>query len=322
MQADTMSGLRGHSSKGNAVPTDAGAAEISGAEWTRDADRSGGDPLASGTVDGRSAAGPGADTVRINGSGAADRWLVATGIAFDDPDVFVFDDTGISFAPIPLRGVEHVEINGFAGADRLVVGEVFGTRLVAVLGGSTEVTGLDSLTFNGGRGNDTLDGSGANGPLLGRGGTGDDHLIGGSGDDVLSGGAGADTLSGGAGNDTLVGGAGPDELRGGIGADVFRYLDVPPPPPPNVRLLPERIVDFSQADGDLVDFRAVDARPDLPGDQAFLFADGINFVAYQPGTVRTLPGSDSTVVEADTGEGVLTVVVQGVVSFAVDDFLL
>jgi hypothetical protein len=38
--------------------------------------------------------------------------------------------------------------------------------------------------------------------------------------------------------------------------------------------------------------------------------------------VRTFQGIDSTVVEADTGEGVLTVVVQGVVSFAAGDFVL
>jgi Ca2+-binding RTX toxin-like protein len=321
-EAGTTSGLRGYSGIGGFVAAVASAAEAYVSEWTRDADRGGGGPLAGRTEDGRVAAGRGADAVRIDGTGAADRWLVSTGIAFDDPDVFVFDDTGASFSPVPLRGVEHVEINGLAGADSLVVGEVFGTRLVSTLGGFTEVTGLESLTFNGGRGDDTLDGSGANGPLLGRGGAGDDELIGGSGDDALSGGAGADVLSGGAGDDTLVGGAGPDELRGGAGADVFRYGDVPPPPPPNVRLLPERISDFAQADGDVIDLRAIDARPDLPGNQAFLFADGINFIVYQPGTVRTFRGADSTVVEADTGQGVLTVVVQGVVTFAADDFLL
>ncbi len=271
----------------------------------------------------RTEGGLAADMVRINGSGAADdRWLVATGIAFDDPNVFVFAETGTSFSPVSLLGVEHVEINGLAGADRLVVGEVFGTRLVATLGGSTEVAGLDSLAFDGGRGNDTLDGSAANGPLLGRGGAGDDSLTGGSGNDALSGGAGADTLDGGAGDDTLVGGAGPDEMRGGAGADVFRYPAPSEPPAPDVRLLPERIIDFSQADGDRIDLRAIDARPDLPGDQAFLFADGIGFIADQPGTARTFRGADSTVVEAYTGQGVLTVVVRGLVAFTADDFVL
>jgi Ca2+-binding RTX toxin-like protein len=262
------------------------------------------------------------DRVRINGSGTDDRWLVETGIAFDDPNVFVFDDTGTSFSPVSLLGVEHVTINGLAGADRLVVGEVFGTWRVATLGGFVEVTGLESLTFNGGPGNDTLDGSRANGPLRARGQAGDDSLIGGSGGDAISGGAGADHLDGGTGDDTLVGGAGPDELRGGTGADVFRYLAVPEPPPANARLLPGRLLDFSQADGDRIDLRAIDARPDLPGDQAFLFADGITFVTYQPGTVRTFPGADSTLVEADSGQGVLTVVVQGAVTFAEGAFLL
>ncbi len=223
---------------------------------------------------------------------------------------------------VPLAGVEHLEINGLAGTDSLVVGRVFGPQSVPTLGGTTKIDGLDRLIFNGGRGNDTLDGSAADGPLVGRGGAGDDSLVGGSGDDALSGGAGADSLDGGEGDDTLVGGDGSDVLTGGAGADVFRYLSVPEPPPPNVRLRPEVITDFSQAEGDLIDLRAIDARPDLPGNQASLFADGINFIVYQPGTVRTFPGVDSTVVEADTGQGVLTVVVQGVVTFAADDFVL
>jgi Ca2+-binding RTX toxin-like protein len=263
-----------------------------------------------------------ASMVQINGSEAADQWLVASGIAFDDPNVFIFEEAGTSFSPVSLLGVEHVEISGLANADRLAVGEVFGTRLVATLGGFTPVTGLNRLTFNGGRGNDTLDGSGANGPLLGRGGTGDDSLTGGSGDDVLSGGAGADTLDGGAGDDTLAGGAGSDVLRGGVDVDVFRYCALSDPPPFNVRLLPERIIDFSQADGDKIDLSAIDARPDLRDDQSFLFADSINFLVYQPGTVRTFLSANSTLVQADTGQGVLTVVVQGLVTFTTDDFIL
>jgi hypothetical protein len=47
-------------------------------------------------------AAAGADAVRINGTGAADGWLVATGIAFDDPDVFVFEDVGTS-STLPVR---------------------------------------------------------------------------------------------------------------------------------------------------------------------------------------------------------------------------
>jgi Ca2+-binding RTX toxin-like protein len=276
----------------------------------------------------------GTATVRIDGTASADRWLVTTGIAFDDPNAFVFDDSGgASFSPLPLFGASHVEINGLAGADRLAVGEVFGTRLVPILGGSAEVVGIDRLFFNGGRGNDTLDGSLANGPLVGRGGAGDDSLVGGSGDDALSGGpgsdvldggAGADTLHGGAGDDTLVGGDAPDVLGGGRGADVFRYFAVPEPPPPDARLLPERITDFGRMDGDLIDLSAIDARPDLPGDQAFKFVDGdvVRILIYEPGNVTTFTSGVDTLVQADTGEGVLTVLVQGRGAFTEGDFVL
>ena len=71
------------------------------------------------------------------------------------------------------------------------------------------------------------------------------------------------------------------------------------------------------------DFSAIDADPLAAGDQAFMFADGIAFVAYQPGTVTTLRGSDGTItVQADTGAGVLSFRVQGATGLAADDFLL
>ena len=82
------------------------------------------------------------------------------------------------------------------------------------------------------------------------------------------------------------------------------------------------IGDFRRAEGDRIDLSAIDADPRTAGDQAFLFADGMNFVAYQPGTVRTFRGASTTTVEADTGQGVLSFQVQGVVTFRADDFIL
>ena len=149
----------------------------------------GADTLVGSTEDDRLVGGPGFDTVRIDGAAATDGWLVGTGIAFDDPSTYVFDNGGASSAGVALQGVEHLEFNGLAGADRLVVEAVFGTRFVNLSPDvSTPIVGLDSLTFNGGGGDDTLDGSAANGPLLGRGEAGDDSLTGGSGNDVLLGG--------------------------------------------------------------------------------------------------------------------------------------
>ena len=166
--------------------------------------------------------------------------------------------------------------------------------------------------FAGSAGNDRLDGRG-----------GDDRLSGADGNDVLLGGGGADVLDGGAGNDTLVGGGGADTLTGGAGADVFRYVSLPEAAPPDARLRPEVITAFSRAEGDKIDLSAIDADATRFGDQAFLFADGITFIAYQPGTVTTHRGADGvTTVEADTGAGVLTFQVQGAVVFAAGDFIL
>ena len=285
------------------------------------------------TGDDRRIGGSGFDTIRIDGTGAADQWRVATGLAFDDPGVYVFDDSGAS-PRVPLAGIKHVEINGLAGADRLVVEDVFGTRSVPILGGTAQVVGIESLTFNGGGGNDTLDGSAANGPLLARGGAGDDRLAGGSGNDVLRGGtgqdrlvggAGADVLDGGTGNDILIGGLGRDVLTGGFGADVFRFLSTDDLPAPHDRIGPERITDFSQAQGDKIDLSAIDADVTAPGNQAFLFANGIQFIRYQPGTVTTEVdgGRGETLVKLDTGAGAVTLLtVAGQVEFTAADFTL
>ena len=196
-------------------------------------------------------------------------------------------------------------------------GSVSGT---VINGNGTAKGGAGDGFITGGGGDDTLFGGAGDDVLQGNG--GDDTLYGGAGDDTLRGGAGADTLYGGAGDDVLVGGEAPDVLDGGGGADIFRYLDQPEVPPANVRLLPERIVDFSQADGDKIDLFSVDARPDVAGDQAFTFADGINYLVYQPGTVTTYQEKGATFVSADTGEGVLTLKVEGSVTFTADDFIL
>lgn len=293
------------------------------------------DPVTVGETGYAPLLGPSAfGTLRIDGTGAADQWLVSTGLAFDDPGVYVFDDSGASSSRISLAGVRHVEINGLAGADRLVVGDVFGTRSVRILSSTAQITGIESLTFNGGGGNDTLDGSAANGPLLGRGGAGDDLLIGGSGRDVLlggagndtlQGGAGADTLNGGTGDDILIGGLGRDVLTGGPGTDVFRFLSTDDLPAPHGRVGPETITDFSQAQGDRIDLSAIDADVTAPGNQAFLFANNLEFIRYQPGTVTTEIDQrrGETLVKLDTGGRVVTLLkVAGQIEFTAADFIL
>ncbi len=168
-------------------------------------------------------------------------------------------------------------------------------------------------TLRGTAGADTLTGGAGNDSLLGEG--GNDRLQGSAGDDTLSGGAGYDALMGGDGSDRLAGGADADVLIGGAGADAFVFRSAADGN--------DRIQDFSRAGGDKIDLSAIDADATAAGNQAFLFADGLAFVSYQPGTVTTHRGSDGTIrVDADTGAGVLSFRVQGAASLGADDFLL
>jgi T1SS-143 domain-containing protein len=78
-------------------------------------------------------------------------------------------------------------------------------------------------------------------------GSSQNNLIHGSGgDDVISGGSGNDMLYGEIGDDILDGGTGADYLTGGTGADTFK-----------VGQGDDRISDYSQADGDVVDISHV-----------------------------------------------------------------
>jgi uncharacterized delta-60 repeat protein len=82
---------------------------------------------------------------------------------------------------------------------------------------SSDIT--QTMTIDGGSGNDLLTGGAGRNVILG--GTGNDILYGAAGDDVLLGGDGNDDLFGASGNDVLVGGNGNDILSGGSGRDVL-----------------------------------------------------------------------------------------------------
>ncbi len=175
----------------------------------------------------------------------------------------------------------------------------------------TGTAGNDSLV--GGAGGDTLRGGAGNDILRGAGGK--DSLYGDAGNDSMAGGAGDDALAGGDGADWLNGGTGSDRLAGGAGADAFGFLSVADGG--------DLIQDFHRAEGDKINLSAIDADATQAGNQAFMFADGVVFVAYQPGAVTTRRSADgNTVVEADTGAGVLAFQVQGAVTFAAGDFIL
>lgn len=151
------------------------------------------------------------------------------------------------------------------------------------------------------------------------GGPGNDTLIGGMGDDGLFGGADSDILEGGAGNDLLVGGAGTDILEGGAGvntliggfeADVFR-LNSPgaydslvgdatlPPAEADI------IVDFSAAEGDVLDFSLIAVQSQFAGGDLLPFLSFVQVGADTLVQITTPLGQVSTEaillnVQADT----------------------
>lgn len=85
----------------------------------------------------------------------------------------------------------------------------------------------------------------------------DDTITGGTRADTLYGYGGSDTINGGAGRDILVGGEDKDSLTGGAGADKFTYWS----DEDSGRRIADRdtILDFSHADGDKIDLKAIDA---------------------------------------------------------------
>lgn len=98
------------------------------------------------------------------------------------------------------------------------------------------------------------------------------RIIGSVGDDSsLLATAGDDRIRGGDGNDRIDGGQGADRITGGAGADLFSFTSVEAK---GTGI--DKILDFSHADGDLIDLSGLDADPDTGGLQAFAFVDAFS----------------------------------------------
>lgn len=156
--------------------------------------------------------------------------------------------------------------------------------------GSSKIAGNNYLLGNDG-GND-LRGYAGNDTLMGLAGT--DSLRGGEGNDSLVGDGASDYLEGGKGKDQLVGGGARDILVGGLGADRFVFRAVPESSPTQ----PDEIRDFSHAEGDKIDLRAIDAHTGAYGDQAFRFI-GDGAFSKTPGEVKYHDGVVSGDVNGD-----------------------
>jgi Ca2+-binding RTX toxin-like protein len=140
-----------------------------------------------------------------------------------------------------------------------------------------------------------------------------DVLFGGKGADSLFGFSGADELNGGAGADILVGGEGNDVLRGGAGADRFVFAAG------DGR---DDILDFTQAQGDLIDLRSIDPSLDYD-DQALALVTGA-FTAIGQVRIDKVGGDSIILVNLDSNFSTAELVIDvlGVVTLTGADLLL
>lgn len=180
--------------------------------------------------------------------------------------------------------------------------------------------GDDNDIIRGGDGDDIVAGGRQDDQVFG--GTGNDYISGDNGFDFLRGGDGDDTITGGYGEDNIGGERGTDRLEGGRGADTFLFanashLDAS-------RALTDFIVDFTQADGDLIDLQGIDANTNANGNQAFSFV-GMAAFSGTAGELRYLHVNGQTVVQMDTdgdGNHDLSLMLDGVIDLTANDFIL
>lgn len=159
----------------------------------------------------------------------------------------------------------------------------------------------------GGGGSDTINAGGGNDTIYG--GSGNDSIDGNGDLDTLLGGSGIDTIKGANDDDRIIGGYGADILDGGNGADRFVYL--------SARDTGDQIGDFSQAQGDKIDFTALHLSGNFGGELSG--AGALNGHDY-----GFAFSGDNTIVYADLdGNGTtdLEITLVGHVTLTASDFL-
>ncbi len=127
---------------------------------------------------------------------------------------------------------DRVVVNGTAGDDRITAAGDNGSARVTGLAATVDVTNAeastDTLTIDGGGGDDNIDASAlaaSSIKLILAGGAGVDTLLGGAGDDSIDGNAGNDTAFLGPGDDTFLWnpGEGSDTVEGQDGTDTLLF---------------------------------------------------------------------------------------------------
>ncbi|MEO0539810.1 MAG: calcium-binding protein, partial [Cyanobacteria bacterium P01_A01_bin.105] len=152
--------------------------------------------------------GHGFDVTQVNGAdGPGDEFDLS-----QSGGQAIFNRLNLGLFTLTNESIEQFEVNGQGGDDAFTVNDLTGS-------------GVQSVIFSGGEGDDFLNASGTSTPITADGGNGNDILIGGAGNDILIGGNGADLLIGGAGNDVLIGGNGADFFGFDTG-EAFNAADI------------------------------------------------------------------------------------------------
>ncbi|MCW5712183.1 hypothetical protein WMC41_06925 [Shinella yambaruensis] len=183
--------------------------------------------------------------------------------------------------------------------------------------------------FFGEAGADMLKGTSGDNLIFGNGGNdriyagaGADYVLGGTGNDTISGSAGKDKLMGEAGNDRISGGTGADSLHGGSGADVFVFASVRDSTASTSGR--DTIADFSRAQKDKIDLKAMDANTKSAGDQAFTFI-GTDSFHKKAGELRYEKKNGDTIIHADVngdGKADFSILLDTSLSLKATDFIL
>jgi len=280
--------------------------------------------------------GKGADT--MVGGAANDEYYVddAGDVVREATDASAFDGIFSKVTYVLPVHVEDLFLKGDAAIDgtgndqaNWIVGNDAANRLHGLVGDDYLAGKAGDDMLEGGGGRDEMSGDFGDDLLFGgdgrdrqMGDDGDDRLSGGFGNDKLSGGGNADTLFGGGGNDTLAGGTGRDVLTGGRNGDRFRFEALHDTGKFHARA--DRITDFSQAQGDRIDLKAIDADATQKGNQAFTFIGAAAF-SNVAGQLHYQTGGGHTYLSGDVdGDGRADFVVRSdkPVAFVAGDFVL
>jgi serralysin len=216
-------------------------------------------------------------------------------------------------------------LDGGLGADTLIGGlgddtylvDDSGDTITEAAGAGTDTARATAAAFTLGANVENLTNAGA-GAFTGTGNELANVITGGAGADTLLGLAGNDKLLGGDGADVLTGGAGADTLTGGLGADAFVFGALSD----SSASAADTIVDFSHAEGDVIDLAAIDANSTLAGDQAFSWL-GTGAFTHHAGELRYVVSSGNISLQGDVnGDGVADLVVKltGITSLSAGDF--